>query len=61
MAEILDKFVGSRIVHYMTIDIEGFEYPILEGLMRGKLLAEQGIVFCQVSAVLRLGLSELLN
>ena len=48
MAEILDKYVGTRLVHYMTIDIEGFEYGILEELLRGKILAEQGIAFCQV-------------
>lgn len=36
----------------MTIDIEGFEYVILESLINGQKLASQGIVFCQIDAEL---------
>ncbi|KAE9551070.1 hypothetical protein FO519_005707 [Halicephalobus sp. NKZ332] len=52
MVDVLDRFIGQRIVHYMTIDIEGFEYSILEQLLEGKLLSRQGIVFCQIDAEL---------
>ncbi|KAE9549372.1 hypothetical protein FO519_007416 [Halicephalobus sp. NKZ332] len=52
MASLLDEFIGTRKIHYMTIDIEGFEYSILEQLPNGRTLAEQGIVFCQIDAEL---------
>lgn len=52
MAELLDAYLGTRKVHYMTIDIEGFEYFILEALIGGQKLSEQGVAFCQIDAEL---------
>ncbi|KAE9547362.1 hypothetical protein FO519_009424 [Halicephalobus sp. NKZ332] len=52
-SEILDEYVGQRLVHFVTIDLEGFEYSILEELMtNGGKLSRQGIVFCQIDAEL---------
>uniref|UniRef100_A0AC35EYI7 Methyltransferase FkbM domain-containing protein n=1 Tax=Panagrolaimus sp. PS1159 TaxID=55785 RepID=A0AC35EYI7_9BILA len=48
-SELLDNFVKSRLVHYMTIDIEGFEFGILEALLPSKKLYKEGITLCQVS------------
>ena len=50
--ELLDNYVGQRLVHYMTIDIEGFEYSILNEILLGRKLASQGIAFCQIDAEL---------
>ncbi|KAE9548165.1 hypothetical protein FO519_008626 [Halicephalobus sp. NKZ332] len=52
MSNLLDKYLGTRKVQYMTIDIEGFEYFILEALIGGQKLAEEGVVFCQIDAEL---------
>ena len=53
LSELLDKYLGQRLVHFITIDLEGFEYSILEELFdnNGKL-SKQGIVFCQIDAEL---------
>lgn len=50
LSDLLDKFVKTRFIQYMTIDIEGFEFGILEELLTGKELHKQGIVFCQVKS-----------
>uniref|UniRef100_A0AC34F5J2 Methyltransferase FkbM domain-containing protein n=1 Tax=Panagrolaimus sp. ES5 TaxID=591445 RepID=A0AC34F5J2_9BILA len=50
--KLLDKFVKSRLVQYMTIDIEGFEFGILEALLPSKKLHKEGITFCQIDAEL---------
>uniref|UniRef100_A0A914ZB09 Methyltransferase FkbM domain-containing protein n=1 Tax=Panagrolaimus superbus TaxID=310955 RepID=A0A914ZB09_9BILA len=47
---LLDKFVQARQIHYMTIDIEGFEFGILEALLPQNKLYKENIVFCQVIA-----------
>uniref|UniRef100_A0AC34G4X6 Methyltransferase FkbM domain-containing protein n=1 Tax=Panagrolaimus sp. ES5 TaxID=591445 RepID=A0AC34G4X6_9BILA len=47
MADMLDKFLQTRVIHYLTIDIEGFEFSILQELLQGRILQKQGIVFCQ--------------
>lgn len=52
LTDILDKYLGKRIVHYLTIDIEGFEYSILKEILTGRILANEGIVFCQIDAEL---------
>lgn len=49
---LLDDYVGQRLVHYVTIDIEGFEYPLLDQIIPGKKLAVQGIAFCQIDVEL---------
>ena len=49
-SKALDDYVGQRLVYYMAIDIEGFEYSILSQILPGKRLAVQGITFCQISA-----------
>uniref|UniRef100_A0A914QP01 Methyltransferase FkbM domain-containing protein n=1 Tax=Panagrolaimus davidi TaxID=227884 RepID=A0A914QP01_9BILA len=54
LTTVLDKYIHSRFVHYLTIDIEGFEYKILEQLVGSGNLTEEktGIVFCQIDAEL---------
>uniref|UniRef100_A0A914YDL5 Methyltransferase FkbM domain-containing protein n=1 Tax=Panagrolaimus superbus TaxID=310955 RepID=A0A914YDL5_9BILA len=54
LTTVLDEYIHSRFVHYLTIDIEGFEYKILEQLVgNGKFTKEKsGIVFCQIDAEL---------
>ena len=52
MADILDRFIGQRTVHYLTINVEGYEYSIFDEIDR-KILSRQGIVFCQIDAEFR--------
>uniref|UniRef100_A0AC34GCZ4 Methyltransferase FkbM domain-containing protein n=1 Tax=Panagrolaimus sp. ES5 TaxID=591445 RepID=A0AC34GCZ4_9BILA len=53
LPNLLDEYLHTRFVHYLTIDIEGFEYRILEALVssNGKFVNE-GITFCQIDAEL---------
>ena len=46
---LLDISVGQRLIHYVTIDLEGFEYSILRELLPGGVLDEQGVTFCQIN------------
>uniref|UniRef100_A0AC35EZC2 Methyltransferase FkbM domain-containing protein n=1 Tax=Panagrolaimus sp. PS1159 TaxID=55785 RepID=A0AC35EZC2_9BILA len=50
--KILDDFIESRFIHYLTIDIEGFEYGILRELIGDGEFAKAGIVICQIDAEL---------
>uniref|UniRef100_A0A914R4M5 Methyltransferase FkbM domain-containing protein n=1 Tax=Panagrolaimus davidi TaxID=227884 RepID=A0A914R4M5_9BILA len=50
--KLLDEFVGSRFIHYLTIDIEGFEYGILRELINNGQFAKAGITICQIDAEL---------
>uniref|UniRef100_A0A914PDT5 Methyltransferase FkbM domain-containing protein n=1 Tax=Panagrolaimus davidi TaxID=227884 RepID=A0A914PDT5_9BILA len=49
LSDLLDKFLQTRIIHFMTIDIEGFEFNILQELLQNRILHNKGIVFCQAS------------
>uniref|UniRef100_A0AC34FRE5 Methyltransferase FkbM domain-containing protein n=1 Tax=Panagrolaimus sp. ES5 TaxID=591445 RepID=A0AC34FRE5_9BILA len=51
-SDLLDNFVKSRLIHYMTIDIEGAEFDILEEILPFKILYNQNIAFCQIDAEL---------
>lgn len=47
--ELLDQYLHTRTVHFATLDIEGFEMPILKSLLFPKqLLYRQNITFCQL-------------
>uniref|UniRef100_A0A914YD84 Methyltransferase FkbM domain-containing protein n=1 Tax=Panagrolaimus superbus TaxID=310955 RepID=A0A914YD84_9BILA len=61
LSDLLDKFVKSRLVQYMTIDIEGFEYGILEALLRSKKLYNEGVTFCQIDAELHSNRTKIQN
>uniref|UniRef100_A0A914W7N9 Methyltransferase FkbM domain-containing protein n=1 Tax=Plectus sambesii TaxID=2011161 RepID=A0A914W7N9_9BILA len=50
--QVLDEFIGSRLIHFSTLDIEGFEYSILESLKYGKPIESMGVRFCQIDAEL---------
>uniref|UniRef100_A0A7E4W9A2 Methyltransf_21 domain-containing protein n=1 Tax=Panagrellus redivivus TaxID=6233 RepID=A0A7E4W9A2_PANRE len=52
MQNLLDRYLGTRFVHYATIDIEGAEYAILKALLSGNALYNEGIVVCQIDAEL---------
>uniref|UniRef100_A0A914W3X3 Methyltransferase FkbM domain-containing protein n=1 Tax=Plectus sambesii TaxID=2011161 RepID=A0A914W3X3_9BILA len=52
MFQVLDDHVGSRLVHFATLDIEGFEYPILDALKHGKPIESTGVRFCQIDVEL---------
>jgi hypothetical protein len=52
MHELLDEHVGSRLIHFSTLDIEGFEYPILDALKYGKPIESTGVRFCQIDVEL---------
>uniref|UniRef100_A0A914E1V9 Methyltransferase FkbM domain-containing protein n=1 Tax=Acrobeloides nanus TaxID=290746 RepID=A0A914E1V9_9BILA len=58
LEKLLDRFLHTRTVHYMTIDIEGFEYSILNELLPGKAFAKQNVTFCQIDAELH---SDIIN
>uniref|UniRef100_A0A914VKT7 Methyltransferase FkbM domain-containing protein n=1 Tax=Plectus sambesii TaxID=2011161 RepID=A0A914VKT7_9BILA len=48
MFQLLDDNVGSRLIHFATLDIEGFEYPIIDALKYGKPIESTGVRFCQI-------------
>uniref|UniRef100_A0A914PMX8 Methyltransferase FkbM domain-containing protein n=1 Tax=Panagrolaimus davidi TaxID=227884 RepID=A0A914PMX8_9BILA len=52
LTNLLDDLVKTRFVHYLTIDIEGFEYIILRELVGNGKFAHSDIVFCQIDAEL---------
>uniref|UniRef100_A0A914YDK5 Methyltransferase FkbM domain-containing protein n=1 Tax=Panagrolaimus superbus TaxID=310955 RepID=A0A914YDK5_9BILA len=52
LTKLLDEFVESRFIHYLTIDIEGFEYGILRELIGNGQFAKAGIIICQIDAEL---------
>ena len=39
MHTMLDRYVGQRLMHFATIDLEGFEFPIMEEFRRGRFVA----------------------
>ncbi|KAI1715878.1 hypothetical protein Ddc_10797 [Ditylenchus destructor] len=45
---ILDQNVGSRLLHYAAIDIEGFEFPMLKEFGDSGQYHINGIVICQM-------------
>ena len=49
---ILDEFLRTRFIHYLTINIEGFEYKVLEELVGDGRFAKAGVTFCQIDAEL---------
>uniref|UniRef100_A0A914XJU9 Methyltransferase FkbM domain-containing protein n=1 Tax=Plectus sambesii TaxID=2011161 RepID=A0A914XJU9_9BILA len=52
MHQVLDEYIGSRLVHFATLDIEGFEYKILDSLKHGKPIESTGVRFCQIDVEL---------
>lgn len=48
LLQILDKDIGSRIIHYGTIDIEGYEFPILKEFEDFGRYHSNGVAVCQV-------------
>lgn len=57
----MDNFVHSRFLHYLTIDIEGYEYIILESLIGTGKFAKENITFCQIDAELHNPKMDTLN
>jgi hypothetical protein len=47
----LDNEVESRLLHYATIDIEGFEFVMLKKFEDLGEYATDGIVICQVNGI----------
>lgn len=52
LVEVVDKFIKSRLIHFVTIDIEGFEYAILNALIEGNAFQRAGVRFCQIDVEL---------
>uniref|UniRef100_A0A914YGY3 Methyltransferase FkbM domain-containing protein n=1 Tax=Panagrolaimus superbus TaxID=310955 RepID=A0A914YGY3_9BILA len=52
LPRILDEFVHSRLVHYLSIDIESYEMIVLRELIGNGKFASENIVFCQIDAEL---------
>lgn len=52
LLELMDKEIGSRLIHYLSIDTEGYEYIILNSLVGNGTFAKSGIEFCQIDAEL---------
>ncbi len=41
--------MGSRVLEFATLDIEGFEYDMLNGLLESTgVLSKAGVIFCQL-------------
>jgi hypothetical protein len=52
LPKVLDEFVHSRLVHYLSIDIESYEMIILQELIGTGKFANGNITFCQIDAEL---------
>uniref|UniRef100_A0A914Z6S1 Methyltransferase FkbM domain-containing protein n=1 Tax=Panagrolaimus superbus TaxID=310955 RepID=A0A914Z6S1_9BILA len=52
LPRILDEFVGSRLVHYLSIDIESYEMIVMPELIGAGKFANENITFCQIDAEL---------
>jgi hypothetical protein len=49
---LLDEYIGSKIIHFASFDIEGMEQFLIEGLIFNGTLTRQGVIFCQVKKAL---------
>lgn len=49
--DVLVQYVGTTIIEFATLDIEGAEFPILEALKFDGRLTNAGVIFCQVGTV----------
>uniref|UniRef100_A0AC34F6Y5 Methyltransferase FkbM domain-containing protein n=1 Tax=Panagrolaimus sp. ES5 TaxID=591445 RepID=A0AC34F6Y5_9BILA len=52
LTKFMDEFMHSRFLHYLTIDIEGLEYLILQELVNNGKFAQDNITICQIDAEL---------
>uniref|UniRef100_A0A914WYL2 Methyltransferase FkbM domain-containing protein n=1 Tax=Plectus sambesii TaxID=2011161 RepID=A0A914WYL2_9BILA len=52
LLDVLDLRIGSRLIHFATLDIEGYEYAILNALKFGKKFDKAGVSFCQIDVEL---------
>ncbi|KHN78671.1 Uncharacterized protein C28H8.8 [Toxocara canis] len=59
--KVLDKYVGSRFIHFTTMDIEGFEYRILDQMEEGRYIHNQSVTFCQLDVELHDNVMQKLN
>jgi hypothetical protein len=48
MYSILDEYIGSRLIQFATMDIEGFEYSIMQAFEYAQPIHESNVKFCQV-------------
>uniref|UniRef100_A0AC34GPD1 Methyltransferase FkbM domain-containing protein n=1 Tax=Panagrolaimus sp. ES5 TaxID=591445 RepID=A0AC34GPD1_9BILA len=49
---VLDEFVHSRLIHYLSIDIESYEMVILRELIGNGKFVNENITFCQIDVEL---------
>lgn len=52
LPNLLENEIGSKLIHYLSIDTEGYEYIILKELVGTGKFARSGIEFCQIDAEL---------
>ena len=52
LIDILDQHVHSRLIHFATMDIEGYEYVLMKAMLRGGPFHDAGLVFCQLDVEL---------
>lgn len=50
LEELLDKYVKSRFVHYATIDLEGFEFPVMDAFRAGGVHTSYPPLFWPINA-----------
>uniref|UniRef100_A0A914DMI0 Methyltransferase FkbM domain-containing protein n=1 Tax=Acrobeloides nanus TaxID=290746 RepID=A0A914DMI0_9BILA len=48
MHKLLDEYVGSRIIHFATFDIEGYEKKLIDGIMYQGNITKNNVIFCQI-------------
>jgi hypothetical protein len=48
MYSVLDKYIGSRLIQFSTLDIEGFEYSIMQAFEYAQPIYDSNVQFCQV-------------
>jgi hypothetical protein len=44
----LRDYIGTTLIDFSTLDIEGAEFPIRDALKYGGELANADVIFCQV-------------
>uniref|UniRef100_A0AC35FYS5 Methyltransferase FkbM domain-containing protein n=1 Tax=Panagrolaimus sp. PS1159 TaxID=55785 RepID=A0AC35FYS5_9BILA len=48
LPRLLDEFVHSRLIHYLSIDIESYEMIILPEILINGKFGNENITFCQI-------------
>ena len=59
--QLINEYIGSKIIHYANFDIEGYEQHLIDGLYFNETLTQKSLTFCQVFQLLINKLHKILD